>query len=230
MTARTGSDTDFHNDEHSEFFGRPVTESVTAQAGSDTNLASEEHSEFFGRPVTESVMSRTGSDTDFPRDEHSEFFGRPVTESVMAQAGSDTDFPNGEYSEFNDRPVTKSVTARAVDMEKILVMNVSTVATDNSELRTIVSGETDQRGIPVCSVECTPECRHREKISAGALQHVEMSDKQRNYVNYCCNVCGKAYRSCACCCRCRWPCHQLGWCRQTLPVPGRCVRVILRKS
>ena len=219
VTSRTGSDTDFHSDEHSEFFGRPVTESVTARAGSDTNLASEEHSEFFGRPVTESVMSRTGSDTDFPRDEHSEFFGRPVTESVTAragsdtnlpseehseffgrpvtesvtaQAGSDTDFPNGEYSEFNDRPVSKSVTARAVDTEKILVMNVSTVVIENSELRTIISGETDQRGIPVYSVECTPESRHPEKISAGALQHVEMSDKQRNYVNYCCKVCRKA--------------------------------------
>ena len=36
-------------------------------------------------------------------------------------------------------------------------------------------------------------------------------------------------RSCVDCCRCQWPCRQLGWCRQTLPVPGRCVRVILRK-
>ena len=192
MTSRTGSDTDFPSDEHSEFFGRPVTESVTARAGSDTNFPSEEHSEFFGRPVTESVMSRAGIDTDFPRDEHSEFFGRPVTESVTAQAGSDTDFPNGEYSEFVDRPVTKSVTAWAADTENILVMHMSTVATENSELRTIVSGETDKRGIPEYSVECTPESRHPEKISAGALQHIEMSNKQWNYVNYGCNVCGKA--------------------------------------
>ena len=192
MTARARSDTDFPSDEHSKFFGRPVTESVTARAGSDTNFHSEEHSEFFGRPVTESVMSRAGSDTDFPRDKHSEFFGRPVTESVTAQAGSDTDYTKGEYSEFDNQPVTKSVTARAADTEKILVLNVSTVATENSELRTIVSGETDKRGIAVYSVECTPESRHPEKISAGALQHVEMSNKQRNYVNYGCNVCGKS--------------------------------------
>ena len=51
---RAGSDTDFPSGEHSEFFGRPVTESVTARAGSDTNFPSEEHSEFFDRPVTES--------------------------------------------------------------------------------------------------------------------------------------------------------------------------------
>ena len=81
--------------------------------------------------------------------------------------------------------------AGAADTEKILDMNVSTIATENSELRTIVSSETDERGIPIYSVECTPESRHPENISAGALQHVEMSNKQRNYVNYGCNVCGK---------------------------------------
>ena len=136
-------------------------------------------------------MSRTGSDTDFPRDVHSEFFGRPVTESIMARAGSDTDLSSEEHSEFVDRPVTKSVTTWAADTEGILVMNVSPVATENFELRTIISGETDKRDIPVYNVKCTPECRHPEKISSGVLQHVEMSDKQRNYVNYCCNVCGK---------------------------------------
>ena len=61
-------------------------------------------------------------------------------------------------------------------------MNVSTVATEKSELRTMVLGETDKRSIPVYSVECTPERRRPENISAGALQHVEMSNNQRNYV------------------------------------------------
>ena len=192
VTARAGSDTDFPSGKHSEFFSRPVTESVTARAGSDTDFPSEEHSEFFGRPVTESVTARAGSDTDFPSEEHSEFFGRPVTESVTARAGSDTDFPNGEYSEFVDRPVTESVMARAADMEEILVMNVSTVTTEKSELRTMVLGETDKQGIPAYSVECTPERRRPENISAGALQHVEMSNNQQNCVNYCCGVCGKA--------------------------------------
>ena len=41
------------------------------------------------------------------------------------------------------------MTARAADTEEILVMNVSTMATEKSELRTMVSGETDKRGIPV---------------------------------------------------------------------------------
>ena len=138
------------------------------------------------------VTARAGSDTDFPSEEHSEFFGRPVTESVTARAGSDTDFPNGEYSEFVDRPVTESVTARAADTEQILVMNGSTVTTEQSELREMVLGETDKRGIPVYRIECTPEGRRPENISPGALQHVEMSNNQPNCVNYCCGVCGKA--------------------------------------
>ena len=36
-------------------------------------------------------------------------------------------------------------------------------------------------------------------------------------------------RSCVHCCHCQWACCQLGWCRQTLPVPGCCVWMILRK-
>ena len=122
---RAGSDTYFPSDEHSEFFDRPVTESVTARAGSDTYFPSGEHSEFFDRPVTESVTAWARSDTDFPSGEYSELFGRPVADLVTARAGSDTDFPNGEHSEFFDQPVTESVTARAVDTEQILVMNVS---------------------------------------------------------------------------------------------------------
>ena len=80
------------------------------------------------------MTARAGSDTYFPSGEHSEIFDRPVTESVTARPGSDTDFPSGEHSEFFDRPFTESVTARAIDTEEILVMNVSTVTTEQSEL------------------------------------------------------------------------------------------------
>ena len=44
-----------------------------SRAGSDTDLPSDEHSEFFGRPVTKSVTAQAGSDTDFPNGEYSEF-------------------------------------------------------------------------------------------------------------------------------------------------------------
>ena len=42
----------FPGGEDSGPFGRPVTESVTARTGSDTDFHNDEHSEFFGRPVT----------------------------------------------------------------------------------------------------------------------------------------------------------------------------------
>ena len=137
-------------------------------------------------------QGQAGSDSDFPSDEHSENFDRPVTESVTARAGSDTDFPSGEHLEFFDRPVTESVTARAVDTEEILVMNVSTVITEQSELREMVLGETDTRDIPVYKEDCTPERRRPENISPGAHQQVEMSNNQWNCVDYCFGVCGKA--------------------------------------
>ena len=58
------------------------------------------------------------------------------------QARIDTDFPSiiltnlncGEHSDRFARPVTVSVTELAADTEGILVMNVSTVATEQSEL------------------------------------------------------------------------------------------------
>ena len=124
----------------------------------------------------ELTFCTSGSNTDFPKGEYSEIADRP--ESVTARAGSDTDFPSGEHSEFFDRPVTESVTARAADTEQIIVMNVSTVTTEQSELRGMVLGETDKRDIPVYSIECAPERRQPENISIGALRQVEMSNNQ----------------------------------------------------
>ena len=88
--------------------------------------------------------------------------------------------------------VTESVTARAADTEEILVMNVSTVATEQSELREMGLCETDKRGIPVNREELTPERRRPENISPGALQQVKMRNNQWNCVDYCFGVCGKA--------------------------------------
>ena len=136
------------------------------------------------RKITTDATARAGSVADFSSGEHSENFDRLVTESVMARAGSDTDCPSGEHSEFFDRPVTESVTARAIDTEEILVMNVSTVTTEQSELREMVLGETDTRDIPAYREYCTPERRRPENISPGALQQVEMSNNQWNCVDY----------------------------------------------
>ena len=82
--------------------------------------------------------------------------------------------------------------SRAADTEEILVMNVPTVATEQSELREMVLCETDKRSIPVYREECTPECQRPRIISTGAPQRIEMSNNQWNCVDYCFGVCGKA--------------------------------------
>ena len=72
----------------------------------------------------------------------------PVMRSATAWAGSDTDNPSGIYVKCDKQPVgilvdNESITARASDTEEPLVMMVSTVTMELSELRTSVCGETD---------------------------------------------------------------------------------------
>ena len=108
------------------------------------------------------------------------------------RAENATDFPSiipvnsdcGEYSERFDRPVTESVMARAVDTEVILVMNVSTVATEQSELREMVLCETDKRCIPVNREELTPERQRPENVLPGAPRQLKMRNNQWNCVDY----------------------------------------------
>ena len=142
------------------------------------------------------MTARDGSDADISRDERSDLFDRPVTESVTesmtARAGSDTDYPSGDHLEFCDRPVTGSVTARAADTEELLVMNVSTVTMELSELRTRVLGETDTCDIPVYKENCTPERWRPEKVSPGAHVQAVRNDNQWNSMDYCFGVCKKA--------------------------------------
>ena len=189
---QAGSDADISSDERSDLFDRPFTESVTVWAGSDSHFPSDEHSKNFGRPVMKAMTAWAGSDADISSDVRSDLFDRPVTESMTARAGSDTDYPSGEHLEFCDRPVTESVTAWAADTEELLVMNVSTVTIELSELRARVLGETDTCDIPVYKEDCTPECRRPEKVSPGAYIQVVRSDNQWNSVDYCFGVCKKA--------------------------------------
>ena len=161
VTAWPGRDSHCPSDEYEYWvnFGLPVTEARTARAGNDAEISSDECSDLFDQPVTESATAWAGSDTDFTSEEDLEFLGRPVTESMTARSGSDTDYPSGEHLEFCNRPVTESVTAWAADTEELLVMNVSTVTIELSELRTRVLGETDTSDIPVYKECCTPK-RH----------------------------------------------------------------------
>ena len=117
---------------------------------------------------------------------------RPVTESATAWAESDTDNPSGEHVKCCKQPVTESVTARAPDTEEPLVMKVSTVTMELSELRTSVWGETDTSDIPVYKECCTPERRRPVKVSPDAHAQVVISDNQWNSRDCWFGVCKKA--------------------------------------
>ena len=141
------------------------------------------------------LQQTTDADEDIPscRDKKENY-------EPQKRAVSDTDFPSiipansncGEYSECFDQPVTQSVTVRDTDTEETLVMNVLTVATEQSELREMELCETDKRVIPVSGEELTIERRRPGKILPGAIQQVKMRNNLWDYVDYCFGVCGKA--------------------------------------
>ena len=119
------------------------------------------------------------------------FFGRPITEPVSSWAGRDTDLHSDEHVEFSNRPVTELVTARNTDTEEPLVMNVSPVFIELSELRTRVLGDTDTSGIPVYEECRTPECRNPVIVLPDAHAQLAISDIQWNSRDCCFGVCKK---------------------------------------
>ena len=150
-----------------------------------------QNSEFINRPVTGLVTAQTEYYTDFPSEEDLEFFGRPITEPVSSWAGRDTDLHSDEHVEFSNRPVTELVTARETDTEEPLVMNVSPVFLELSELRTSVLGDTDTSGIPVYEECRTPECRNPVIVLPDAHAQLAISDNQWNSRDCCFGVCKK---------------------------------------
>ena len=88
--------------------------------------------------------------------------------------------------------VTESVTARESDTEEPLVMKVSTVTIELSELRTRVLGETDTSGIPVYKECCTPEWRNPVNVSPDTHAQLVISDNQWNSRDCCFGVCKRA--------------------------------------
>ena len=112
--------------------------------------------------------------------------------SATAWTGSHTDNPSGVHVKCCKQPVTESVTARASDTEEPLVMKVSTVTMELSELRTSVCGETDTSDIPVNNECFIPDRRRPVKVSPDANAQVVISDNQWNYRDCCFSVCKKS--------------------------------------
>ena len=100
---------------------------------------------------------------------------------------------SGEHVKCCKQPVAVSITARAPDTEEALVLKVSTVTMELSELRTSVWGETHTSDIPVYNEYCTPERRRPVKVSPDAHAQVVISDNQWNSRDCCFGVCTKAH-------------------------------------
>ena len=129
---------------------------------------------------------------DITSDEDSKLFGRPVTGSATAWDGGDTDNPSEVHVKCCKRPVMESVTAQASDTEEPLVMKVSSVTMELSELRKSVCGETDTSDIPRYNECFTPDRRRPVKVSPDAKALVVISDNQWNSRDCCFGVCKKA--------------------------------------
>ena len=136
------------------------------------------------RPVK--ILSDITSDKDY------KLFGRPVTESATARDRGDTDNPSEVHVKGCKRPVTESVTARASGTEEPLVMKVSSVTMELSELRTSVCGETDTSHILRYNECFFPDRRRPVKVSPDAKALAVISVNQWNSKDCCFGVCKKA--------------------------------------
>ena len=136
--------------------------------------------------------SRAGSENDITSDENSNLFDRPVTELATAGAGIETDSLSEEHVKCCEQPVTESMTARVPDTEEPLVMRVSTITMELSELGTSACSETDISDIPVFKECVIPERRRPVKVSTDANTQVVISDYQWSGRDYCFGVCKKA--------------------------------------
>ena len=123
---------------------------------------------------------------------NSKMIDRPVTGSLPACAGTDTDSPIGLYELNDQEPVTESVTARASDTEEPLVMTVSTVIMELSELRTSVCDDTDTGDIPVYNEYSIPDQRRPVKVLPDVNTQVVKSDSHWNSRDCCFGMCNKA--------------------------------------
>ena len=77
-----------------------------------------------------------GSENDITRDENSNLFDRPVTKSATAGVGIETDSFSEEHVKCCEIPFTELITVQVPDTEEPLIMRVSTITMELSELGT----------------------------------------------------------------------------------------------
>ena len=132
-----------------------------------------------------------GSENDITSDENYNLFDRSVMESATARAGIETDSFSVDNVKCGEIPVTELITVRVSDTEEPLIMRVSTITTELSEVGTSACSETDINDIPVIKECVSPERRRPEQLSAYADTQVVISDYRWSVTDYCFGVCVK---------------------------------------
>ena len=130
-----------------------------------------------------------GSENDITRNENYNLVDRPVTELATAGAGIENDSFSVENVKCGEIPVTELIPVRVLDMEEPLIMRVSTITTELSEVEISACSETGRNDIPVIKKCVSPEHRRREQLSAYADTQLVMSDYPRSVTDYCFGVC-----------------------------------------
>ena len=127
-----------------------------------------------------------GSENNITSDENFNLVDRPVTESATAGAGIETDSFSVEHVKCGEIPVTELIPVRVLDTEEPLIMRVSTITTELSEVGTSACSETGINDIPEIKECVSPDHRRREKLSAYADTQVVISDYPRSVTDYRC--------------------------------------------
>ena len=175
---------------------KPVDREQGSHTGSDKDISSNEDSNVFDRPFTESATAWDSTiDDGFLTDEESPNFEHMVQPRTVADnVNRIVRNRNNTREIFCEIPVTELVTVRVSDTEEPLVMRVSTITTELSELGTSACSETDISDIPVIKECVIPERRRPVKVSADADTQVVISDYQQSAKDYCFGVCEKTDR------------------------------------
>ena len=94
-----------------------------------------------------------------------------------------------EHVKCGEIPVTKLIPVRVLDTEEPLIMRVSTITSELSEVETSAYSENVINDIPVIKECVSPERRRREQLPAYADTQLVMSDYRRGVTDYCFGVC-----------------------------------------
>ena len=130
-----------------------------------------------------------GSENNITSDENSNQVDQPVTELATAGAGIESDSFSVEHVKYGEISVTKLIPVRVLDTEEPLIMRVSTITSELSEVDTSAYSETDINDIPVIKECVSPERRRPEQLSAHAYTQLVMSDYRQGVTDYCFGVC-----------------------------------------